>query len=157
MGEMEERLNRMDLLLLLLFADGVEGAENEPVKGKTRLQKELFISQKMLKDHKVSKPYSFRPYRYGPYCKDIYSDIEWLKNEKIMQEELRMDSYGGILRVFSLTSRGIQEVREMLKNPPINEQYQMLREVKRRFNGMSVVNLVEYTHSEYSDYVGHDY
>jgi uncharacterized protein YwgA len=157
MGEMEERLNRMDLLLLLLFADGVEGTENEPIEGKTRLQKELFLSQKMLKEHKVSKPYSFRPYHYGPYCKDIYSDIEWLKNEGITKEEPRLDTCGGILRVFSLTSKGVEEVREMLKSPSVREQYHMIREVKRRFNAMSVVDLVEFTHSEYSDYVGHSY
>jgi uncharacterized protein YwgA len=157
MGEMEERLNRMDLLLLLLFADGVGRTENEPIEGKTRLQKELFLSQKMLKEHKVSKPYSFRPYRYGPYCKDIYSDIEWLKNEGIIREEPRLDTCGGILRVFSLTSNGIEEVREMLKRPVVRAQYQMIREVKRRFNSMSVVDLVEYTHSEYADYVDHSY
>jgi uncharacterized protein YwgA len=157
MGEMEERLNRMDLLLLLLFADGIDGRENEPIEGKTRLQKELFLSQKMLKDHKISKPYSFRPYHYGPYCKDIYSDIEWLKNEGIIAEELRSDTYGGILRIFRLSPQGMKEVREMLKNPIVREQYRMIREVKKRFNAISVVDLVEFTHREYSDYVGHSY
>jgi len=153
----EHKLNRMDLLLLLLFADGTEERTNEPIEGKTRLQKELFLSQKMLRDHKISKPYSFRPYHYGPYCKDIYSDIEWLKNEGIIKEESKVDALGGTLRVFSLASRGIEEVRRMLENSLVDEQYQLIREVKRRFNSMSVVGLVEFTHREYSDYVKRSY
>jgi uncharacterized protein YwgA len=157
MQEMKERLNRMDVLLLLLFADGASETINEPIEGKTRLQKELFLSQKKLKDHKISRPYSFRPYHYGPYCRDIYSDIEWLKNEKIIDEQSRYDAFGGILRVFSLTSRGCDEVRKMLKNQQIDEQYRLIREVKKKFNAMSVVDLVEFTHHEYSDYVGHKY
>jgi uncharacterized protein YwgA len=154
---MEDRLNRMDLLLLLLFADGNECEANEPVEGKTRLQKELFLSQKMLKDHKIEKPYSFRPYRYGPYCKDIYSDIELLKNDRIINEEQKTDNYGGIVRVFNLTSRGIAEVQEMIKKPTIRKQYEIVRGVKKRYNCMSVVDLVEYTHKAYADYVGKRY
>jgi uncharacterized protein YwgA len=157
MKEMDDRLNRMDMLLLLLFADGTEGKTNELIEGKTRLQKELFLSQKMLKDNKISKPYSFRPYHYGPYSKDIYSDIEWLKNEGIIKEESKSDAFGGILRVFSLAPRGIEEVQEMLKDKLVNEQYQLIRKVKREFNSMSVVGLVEFTHREYSEYVGHNY
>jgi len=157
MKEIDNRLNRMDMLLLLLFADGAEGMINEPIEGKTRLQKELFLSQKMLRDHKISRPYSFRPYHYGPYCKDIYSDIEWLKNEGIIKEESKSDAVGGILRVFSLTPRGIEEVQKMLRDQLVDRQYKIIREVKKKFNSMSVVGLVEFTHREYSEYIGHNY
>jgi uncharacterized protein YwgA len=154
MSSLAKRINRMDLLLLLLFADGRTGLINEPIEGKTRLQKELFLSQKNLKDNRVTKPYSFRPYIYGPYCKEIYSDIDWLKEEEIIVEDQKADTYGGKLRIFSLSDRGINEVREMLKEPNICNQYEMIRKIKRAYNSMSVVDLVEYTHNEYSDYVG---
>lgn len=116
MSTKQERLNRMDLLLLLLLADGNNGP-NEPIEGKTRLQKQLFLSQKKLKDHKIDKPYSFRPYHYGPYCKDIYSDIALLEKDDVVKEEPKVDNYGGIVRVFSLTEQGIAEVQKMLLAP----------------------------------------
>ena len=154
MSSLAKRINRMDLLLLLLFADGRTESTNEPIEGKTRLQKELFLSQKNLKDHRVEKPYSFRPYHYGPYCKDIYSDIDWLKDEGIIVEKQQTDAYGGVLRIFSLTKSGINEVKELLGDSEIFKQYEMIREVKKAYNSMSVVKLVEYTHNAYSDYVG---
>jgi hypothetical protein len=80
-----------------------------------------------------------------------------LKNEGIIKEESKSDAFGGILRVFSLAPRGIEEVQEMLKDKLVNEQYQLIRKVKREFNSMSVVGLVEFTHREYSEYVGHNY
>ncbi len=151
MSTKEERLNRMDLLLLLLLADGNKG-NNEPIEGKTRLQKQLFLSQKKLRDHKIDKPYAFRPYFYGPYCKEIYSDIDLLKKDGVVKEEEKVDCFGGIVRVFSLTPQGIKEVQGLLRNSAIQAQYNIICEVKREFNAMSVVDLVDYTHEAYKEY-----
>jgi uncharacterized protein YwgA len=142
----------MDLLLLLLLADGDKGI-NEPIEGKTRLQKQLFLSQKMLKDNKIEKPYSFRPYYYGPYCKDIYSDIDLLKKDGIVKEE-KVDNFGGIVRVFSLTPQGVSEVQGMIKKSAIRQQYNIIRAVKKQFNAMSVVDLVDFTHDAFKEYAG---
>jgi uncharacterized protein len=151
MSTKQERLNRMDLLLLLLLADGNKGI-NEPIEGKTRLQKQLFLSQKKLKDHKIDKPYSFRPYHYGPYCKEIYSDIDLLEKDGVVQEEQKVDNCGGIVRIFSLTPQGITEIQRMLGSAAIRDQYEIIREIKKEFNSMSVVDLVDYTHEAYKDY-----
>ena len=154
MSTKQERLNRMDLLLLLLLADGNKGP-NEPIEGKTRLQKQLFLSQKNLTDDiKIDKPYSFRPYHYGPYCKDIYSDIDLLKEDGIIQEDEKTDNYDGIVRVFSLTHKGVAEVQATISTPVRQQQFEIIRSVKKKFNGMSVVDLVDYTHKAYADYVG---
>ena len=151
MSTKQDRLNRMDLLLLLLLADGNKGT-NEPIEGKTRLQKQLFLSQKKLKDHKIDKAYSFRPYYYGPYCKEIYSDIDLLKKDGVLKEETKVDNYGGIVIVFSLTPQGISEVQGMLESAAIRQQYEIIRAIKKEFNSMSVVELVDYTHEAYKDY-----
>jgi uncharacterized protein len=148
---MQERLNRMDLLLLLLLADGGKGT-NEPIEGKTRLQKQLFLAQKKLKDHKIEMPYSFRPYHYGPYCRDIYSDIDLLEKEGIVKEEQIADYYGGIVRVFSLTPQGIKEAQILIKNAAICEQFKIIQTVKEEYNSMSVVDLVDFTHNAFKDY-----
>ena len=156
-----DEINRMDILRILLFAEGSEGIINEPIDGKTRLQKELFLSHQMLKTQEpsndISRPYSFRPYRYGPYCKEIYNDIEWLKRKDIVEEDIVSTAYGGIVRRFRLTSKGVQETRQMIQERGLESQYNIIKEVKRRFNAMSVVELVEFTHREFADYVGQDH
>ena len=151
MCAMQERLNRMDLLLLLLLADGNKG-KNEPIEGKTRLQKQLFLAQKKLQDHKIEMPYSFRPYHYGPYCKEIYSDINLLEKEGIIKEEEITDYYGGIVRVFSLTPQGIKEAQSLIKNTAICAQFNIIQAVKKEYNSMSVVDLVDFTHKAFKDY-----
>jgi uncharacterized protein len=152
MSMKQEKLNRMDLLLLLLLADGEKGL-NEPIEGKTRLQKELFLAQKKLQDnHKIEMAYSFRPYFYGPYCKQIYSDIDWLKKEDVIKEEAKIDSCGGIVRVFCLTNKGVAEAKKMLNSKAICEQFDIIRRIKQEFNSMSVVEIVDFTHEAYKDY-----
>lgn len=157
MQKIDDRINRMDILLLLLSAEGPTGRINEPIEGKTRLQKELFLSQKKMETHSISRPYSFRPYHYGPYCKDIYNDIEWLKEKGIIEESSAHSPFGEIVRSFRLTNLGIQETQKMIDKRNLNEQYNIVKEVKRKFNSMSVVKLVEFTHREYADYVGHEH
>ena len=104
-----------------------------------------------MKDHKIDKPYSFRPYHYGPYCKEIYSDIDLLEKDGVVQEEPKVDNCGGIVRVFSLTPQGIAEVQSML-SAHNTRQYEIIRAIKKEFNSMSVVDLVDYTHEAYKDY-----
>lgn len=155
MQKIEDKINRMDILLLLLLAKGPTGTINEPINGKTRLQKELFLSQKKLKDLGVSRPYPFRPYHYGPYCKEIYNDLEWLKKNGIIEERSTYNPYGGITRDFRLTAKGIQKTQKMIKERALDNQYDIIKEIKMKFNSMSVIELVEFTHREYADYIGH--
>ncbi len=69
-----------------------------------------------------------------------------------MREDQKFDNYGGIIRVFSLTSQGITEVQVLLENPKIKEQFEIIRSVKKAYNAMSVVELVDYTHKAYKEY-----
>ena len=151
----EDRLSRVDILLMLLLAGGTNNTENEPIVGKTRLQKELFLAQKVLKDHHISRPYSFRPYHYGPFCKDVYNDIEWLKSEGLVEEK-REESVAGIVRVFRLTQSGLDQTRDLIRLQDLEDSFRLIRGIKKEYNSMSVIDLVELTHREYPEYVGSD-
>ena len=146
----------MDILLMLLLAEGKSGTINEPIKGKTRLQKELFLSQKKLKDSGVSELYSFRPYHYGPYSKEIYYDIKWLKKEGIVEEIPISTTLGGTIRQFKLTAEGIRKTKEMIEKRELSYQYNLIREIKKNYNSMNVVELVNLTHRKYPEYVGRE-
>ncbi len=79
--------NRKDLLLLLLYAPGSGRKIGEPVKGRTRITKLMFLfAMEFWKKYgfdqlvrKESLPQFIR-YHYGPFSQEIINDIEFFKN-----------------------------------------------------------------------------
>lgn len=142
-----------DLLLLLLYARGSSGQINEPIGGITRLQKELFLVQKTLQDEGIKYKYPFRPYRMGPFSRDLYRDIEWLKSEKIIEEKRLYIKDKGIYRIFKLTPKGRKEVSNLTKKPTTSRMLTVVEQTKRRYNSMNLLDLVEFTHQVFPEYV----
>lgn len=147
-------MNRMDILLMLLLAGGSKADENEPIVGNTRLQKELFLAQKALKKHHIERPYSFRPYHYGPYCKEIYNDLDWLELKGFASQEKIVSRATGAIRRFSLTDKGIERIKKMIEANGLQNQFSIIQEIKQEYNSWDVVTLVEYTHEQYPEYIG---
>lgn len=143
----------MDLLLLLLYAPGSLGQINEPIGGITRLQKELFLVQKMLQDEGIKYKYPFRPYRMGPFSRDLYKDIEWLKSEDVIEEKRVYFKNKGIYRIFKLTPKGRKEVSDLIKKPTTSRMLKVVEQIKRRYNSMNLLDLVEFTHQVFPEYV----
>jgi len=54
--------------------------DGEPIEGRTRLQKLVFLMQKRLEeageDPLQSDDYEFIPYDYGPFSKELYDDLD---------------------------------------------------------------------------------
>lgn len=74
--------NRKDLLLLLLFSPGKTDQVNEPIVGKTRLVKMLFLFKAELlsyfkrgTDITDSNFYEFFPWNFGPFSAQVYDDL----------------------------------------------------------------------------------
>ena len=91
---MSDKFNRKDLLLLLLFSQGQSEEEAEPIEGRTRLMKLLFLLQfqkefpvdKILESH---SKYEFQAYHYGPFTKDVFNDLEFLENVGLIDVNLK--------------------------------------------------------------------
>ncbi|MDR4496342.1 MAG: hypothetical protein MRK02_00160 [Candidatus Scalindua sp.] len=92
--------NSKDLILLLLYAKGYRSKQCEPIAGKTRLMKMIFLFDKELKKKfNLAKTISddafpdFTAYDYGPYSEQVYIDLEFLvdlnlvKVKKVKSEE----------------------------------------------------------------------
>jgi len=142
------------MLLLLLYAPGSSGQRCEPIRGKTRLQKEVFLTQKNLREAGVFTYYPFRPYNLGPYSKELYDDIEWMQYEGVLEiKKLDLDDFG-ICAEFRITKNGVREIEKKVKKQKLERAYEIAVETKRRFNAMNVVDLVKFTHSLYPEYVG---
>lgn len=74
--------NRKDILLLLLYSPGMCDEINEPISGRTRLTKLLFLFGREALDHFRSGTsithknfYEFFPWDFGPFSKEVYDDL----------------------------------------------------------------------------------
>ncbi len=149
-----DRMNRTDLLLFLLYAAGPSGKNCETIGGKTRLQKEVFLAQKDLKDKNIKSNYFFRPYHYGPYSIELYDDVNWLASEGIIEiRKIRLEKRG-IYTEYKLTSKGINEMEQKLDDPNMKISFDIISGIKKQYNKMNIVSLVEYTHNKYPEYDG---
>jgi uncharacterized protein len=152
-GRIEKRISRSDMLLLLLYAPGPSGQIGEPIRGKTRLQKELFLTQKNLRDAGIFTYYPFQPYKLGPYSKELYEDIEWMEYEGVLKtEKLDLGEYG-ICAEFRITDKGRREIETKIQEQSLKKAFEIATETKNRFNALNVVELVRLTHELYPDYV----
>jgi len=76
--------NRKDVLLLLLYSPGVGNDANEPVTGRTRLVKMLYLfKQEALQKFKQglgideSNFYEFFSWDFGPFSTQVYDDLNF--------------------------------------------------------------------------------
>lgn len=74
--------NKKDLLLLFLYSPGTSNEINEPIKGRTRLSKLLFIFkkeglEKFKRGTSVNEDnfYDFFPWNFGPFSSQVYNDL----------------------------------------------------------------------------------
>ena len=75
-----------DILLLFLYVPGVTGEENEPISGRTRLMKMMFIFERELYkkfrfDQMIEESDlpDFSPWLYGPFSKDVFDYVEFFR------------------------------------------------------------------------------
>lgn len=74
--------NRKDLLLLLLYSPSRSEGINEPIVGRTRLVKMLFLFKRELlplfekgTDLTEENFYEFFPWNFGPFSSQVYDDL----------------------------------------------------------------------------------
>jgi len=74
--------NRRDILLLLLYSPGIRDEHNEPIVGRTRLIKILFLfkAEGLKHFHATTDVtdanfYEFFPWDFGPFSSQVYDDL----------------------------------------------------------------------------------
>ena len=170
--------NKKDIVLLLLYSQGATGEVNEPVDGVTRLQKLLFLLDKEYDIRKlVLKYFDFEAFQYGPFTEEIYSIIDALINyglvtkekqckvspEELAEREFTSDySYEGeeidetqqvsepSVESFRLTKKGL-EIAQKLADSLSEEDRKKFIDIKKRFNQLSLVQLINYVYKNYPE------
>lgn len=77
--------NSKDFLMLLFYAKGHKGNQCEPIRGRTRIMKMVFLFEKEIRrkfnlDKAISSDIlpAFEPYDFGPFSSQVFSDLEFL-------------------------------------------------------------------------------
>jgi len=86
------KLSGKHILLLLLYSPGETPNYNEPIIGRTRIMKMMFLFDKkvkkeILKDSNIeliSFP-EFFAWNYGPFSKDVFNDLEFFINNGFIE------------------------------------------------------------------------
>jgi uncharacterized protein YwgA len=143
-------MNRKTLTLALMDAG------DEPVSGRTRLQKMVFMTQQEF-DGDVSSllgsdSYDFVPYDYGPFSQGLYADLDDLVDAGLIREiEKQYDK--GVLYKYQLTGAGREHLEEQVnQQTDVRELLQVARAYKQRYNSMSLDDVIDEVYSAYPEY-----
>lgn len=84
--------NRRDILLLLLHSPGRSDEINQPIAGRTRLVKMLFLFRKealkeFRKGTEISEEnfYEFFPWNFGPFSSQVYDDLNFFELREFIE------------------------------------------------------------------------
>lgn len=173
--------NCKDLIMALLYAKGHTGKQCEPIFGKTRLMKMVFLFDKEIRSKfnlKKTIPNTalpkFESCDYGPFSAQVYEDLEFLvemgfvdviqvEDAELLEEEIQEYKYwqatsGGeekeqdeFQERFCLTTLGREFVKEELLKSLSKEQWDALDEFKRRCTSAELRTLLRYVYTKYPD------
>ena len=161
----------LDMLMLLLYAEGSSGKVGEAIEGITRLDKIMFLlSQSKEFSQVVNTNYDFQPDNFGPFAPELFDDLQALKQEKIVDStvkvninkietvdaestekefegpEIRISWKKYPLETYKLTELGMKIASQLYANLPESKK-QELKKIKAKFGQMSLNNLLYYVYS----------
>lgn len=94
------KLTGKRLLLLLLYSPGVTGDPCEPIEGRTRLTKMVFLfEEEVAEDFRRDKAveledYGFEAWKYGPMSRKLFEDLEFLQSIGFVETGPASDTSG---------------------------------------------------------------
>ena len=121
------QLNSVDIILLLLYSPGYTDMVNEPINGRTKITKMLFLFEKELsKKFKLDKLtgkediFNFSAWNFGPMSTTIFKDLDFLKNIGFIESNMATS--------YSVTTEEVDEYNYYHKD--INENDDTITEYK---------------------------
>ena len=125
----------------------------EPVEGRTRLQKMIFLTQKQLEDPDcLNERYDYFPYDYGPFSKELYEDIDDLVEDGVIEEREETEEDGKKKYYYELTSEGEKILKDKLQEAGSDSIQDMIDEIKSKYNKMDLSELLDKIYAKYPDF-----
>lgn len=167
------------VLLVMLGSPGATHVDNEPLIGRTRLQKLLFLAAQHLKGESLAR---FEAYDYGPWDEGIEPDLEFLAGEGLVERSGSADEWrrtdvdkelgAEILdwvrtrserpqteeESYRLTQKGLEWVRRFFESPAFGTteaKERLAREcqgLKEKYGRVPLSDLVDYVYTQHADF-----
>lgn len=137
--------------LALLYA-----GDGEPIEGRTRMQKLVFLMQQYLDERDeysfTSEEYEFIAYDYGPFSKELYDDLDSLSEQGHIvdsEEELRdgKEKYD-----YEIQPTGVDVIENRKDKEGAQEILQLAEDLKSQYNDVLLSELIDYVYSQYPKY-----
>lgn len=144
-------LVRTTLPLMITFAN-----DGEPIEGRTRFQKMIFLL--LMRAEFFKNRYDFEPHDYGPYSKELQSDIDHLIKEGYVSEKRKTREEGKIKYAYSITKEGAAFVNHIISDEGLNRKFQfsnileLSNKVKGELNHKDLSLLLYEIYDEYPKY-----
>ena len=179
---MNEKLKSVDIIMLLLYSPGYTENYNEPISGRKKITKILFLFEKELaKKFKLDKItgeediFNFKAWNYGPMSSTIFKDIDFLKNigfikttdnissnltiEEVQEYNYYSEKYNDDTdaefqtETYQLSDKGLNFIKDKQKYDKLsNNQKLCLKEFKKQFNKAPLRDILKYVYTTYPDY-----
>lgn len=92
--------------------------------------------------------YAFEPYLYGPFNREVYSDLATLESEALITSQ----SIGGTSRrVFRTTSAGNDRIEELIAELP-EGPVSKVQEIKKLVTSLSFLHLLRHVYARHPEY-----
>ena len=147
---MKKRKNEIGPLEIVipLYLIAIAGRQ---FRGRTRLQKLVFLTQKRLRD---AIDFEFAPAEWGPLSYRLYQATEKLRSLGMLKETTQSTPSGKNVICFQVTDEGRKFIDFALAGHmlPTNVK-RAIEAVQTEYGSLPVVNLVSLVHEKYPSYV----
>lgn len=139
-------MDRRALPLLLASARFVEGGETEALD-RIRMQKGVFLLE-MRGPEDWRDFYTFKPYDWGPFSRDLISDVDRLQSRKL----LTLMRFAGLQYSEYRTTDGGEEIVERAVDEMDEETVDFVRSVRRYVTRKPFASLLREVYDAYPAY-----
>lgn len=124
---------------------------NNLLRGKTRLQKLVFLSQE---EFKGNFNYDFKPAQFGPLSYKLNHGIGRLKQLGLIKEKIGSTASGNTIYTYSVTNEGKNFLEFNLQNNVLDSKtINSNKKAVEQYNSMYYGELLDYVHEEYPLYL----
>ena len=120
------------------------------LKGKTRLQKLVFLSQQKANG---KFDYSFVPAQFGPLSYKLNHTLERMKKLGLVNETIEYTQSTNKVICYSLTTKGEELLEFGISKLMDSDTAKANQEVVSEYGNMSYVKLLDYVHKTFKEYL----
>lgn len=131
--------------------------EENPIDGRTRLQKMVFVLQQQLKEageYSDSELYSFFAYDYGPFSKELAESIDTMIEQGLLAEHPEEYNEEGDLKyLYELEPEGKELIEQALDQEVLQGILDAAAQLKTRYNeDLTLPEVIDEVYDDYPEF-----